>query len=118
MITLTPRAASQIRLMQQDAAAPTATDAEAAAAAGQEKLLRVLVEHGGCSGLQYGMSFDVRKDGDTEIESEGVRLLMDPDSLAHMRGSQIDFDDGLQGKGFEIQNPNAKTTCGCGKSFS
>jgi len=109
MITLTPRAAAQIRLMQ---------DTNTAETAASQQLLRVLVENGGCSGHQYGMSFDAPKDGDTEIESEGVRILIDADSLAHMRGSHIDFDDGLQGKGFEIQNPNAKTTCGCGKSFN
>jgi len=108
MITLTPRAAAQIRLMQ---------DANTATTTAGEQLLRVLVENGGCSGHQYGMSFDAPKAGDTEIESEGVRILIDAESLAHMRGSHIDFDDGLQGKGFEIQNPNAKTTCGCGKSF-
>jgi len=109
MITLTPRAAAQIRLMQ---------DANTATTTADKQLLRVLVENGGCSGHQYGMSFDAPKDGDTEIESEGVRILIDAESLAHMRGSHIDFDDGLQGKGFEIQNPNAKSTCGCGKSFS
>ena len=82
------------------------------------KRLRVLVEGGGCSGFQYGMSFDERKDGDTEWESEGVPLLVDPASLAYLDGSAIDFDDGLHGKGFEIKNPNAQSTCGCGKSFS
>ncbi|KXU35564.1 heme biosynthesis protein HemY [Cephaloticoccus primus] len=106
MITLTPRAAAQIRHMQ-------AADAE-----NSGRLLRVLVESGGCSGHQYGMSFDSPKPDDAQIESEGVQILMDPASLAHMRGSRIDFDDGLQGKGFEIQNPNAKSTCGCGKSFA
>ena len=64
------------------------------------------------------MSFDVEKEGDRGIESAGVSILMDESSLAYMEGSTIDFDDGLQGKGFEIQNPNAQSTCGCGKSFS
>lgn len=105
MITLTPRAADRIRIMQKE------SDVE-------DKLLRVLVESGGCSGLQYGMSFDERKTDDTELESEGVKIVMDPASLAYMQGSRIDFDDGLQGKGFEIQNPNAQSTCGCGKSFN
>jgi iron-sulfur cluster assembly protein/iron-sulfur cluster insertion protein len=82
------------------------------------KRLRVFVESGGCSGFQYGMSFDQRKDGDTELESEGVPMLIDPASLAYLDGSAIDFDDGLHGKGFEIKNPNAQSTCGCGKSFS
>jgi iron-sulfur cluster assembly accessory protein len=82
------------------------------------KRLRVFVESGGCSGFQYGMSFDERKDGDAELESEGVPMLLDPASLAYLDGSAIDFDDGLHGKGFEIKNPNAQSTCGCGKSFS
>ena len=82
------------------------------------KRLRVFVDSGGCSGFQYGMSFDERKDGDTEWVSEEVPLLVDPASLAYLDGSAIDFDDGLRGKGFEIKNPNAQSTCGCGKSFS
>ncbi len=82
------------------------------------KRLRVFVEGGGCSGFQYGMSFDEKKDGDSELVSEGVPLLIDATSLAYLDGSTIDFDDGLHGKGFEIKNPNAQSTCGCGKSFS
>lgn len=82
------------------------------------KRLRVFVESGGCSGFQYGMSFDEAKPEDKELESEGVRMLIDPASLAYLDGSAIDFDDGLHGKGFEIKNPNATSTCGCGKSFS
>jgi iron-sulfur cluster assembly protein/iron-sulfur cluster insertion protein len=105
MITLTPRAANQVRTMQTEQKVP-------------EKRLRVLVESGGCSGFQYGMSFDEHKAGDTEFESEGVPILMDPASLAYLNGAAIDFDDGLHGKGFEIKNPNAQSTCGCGKSFN
>lgn len=82
------------------------------------KRLRIFVETGGCSGFQYGMSFDEQKSGDTEIESEGVSLLVDATSLAYLSGSAVDFDDGLHGKGFEIKNPNAQSTCGCGKSFA
>lgn len=82
------------------------------------KLLRVFVESGGCSGFQYGMSFDEPKVDDSVLESEGVAMLLDPASLAYLSGSQIDFDDGLHGKGFEIKNPNAQSTCGCGKSFN
>jgi iron-sulfur cluster assembly protein/iron-sulfur cluster insertion protein len=82
------------------------------------KRLRVFVESGGCSGFQYGMSFDERKEGDAELESEGVPMLIDPASLAYLGGSVVDFDDGLHGKGFEIKNPNAESTCGCGKSFN
>lgn len=84
----------------------------------EEKCLRVFVESGGCSGFQYGMSFDEPKADDTQFESEGVKIVMDPTSLAYLNGSVVDFDDGLHGKGFEIKNPNAQSTCGCGKSFS
>lgn len=105
MITLTPQAAAQIRHMQTEAG-------------NSDRPLRVLVESGGCSGFQYGMSFDDPKSDDTTCESEGVKVLLDPASLAYLTGSRVDFDDGLHGKGFEIQNPNAQSTCGCGKSFS
>ena len=105
MITLTPRAAAQVRSMQNELNAPS-------------KRLRVFVESGGCSGFQYGMSFDEPKADDTQFESEGVAVIMDPASVAYLNGSYVDFDDGLQGKGFEIKNPNAQSTCGCGKSFS
>jgi iron-sulfur cluster assembly accessory protein len=105
MITLTPRAAAQVRTMQNELNAPA-------------KRLRVFVESGGCSGFQYGMSFDEPKPDDTQFETEGVAVVMDAASLAYLNGSHVDFDDGLQGKGFEIKNPNAQSTCGCGKSFS
>jgi iron-sulfur cluster assembly accessory protein len=105
MITLSPRAAAQVRTMQNELNAPA-------------KRLRVFVESGGCSGFQYGMSFDEPKAEDTQFESEGVAVIMDAASLAYLNGSHVDFDDGLQGKGFEIKNPNAQSTCGCGKSFS
>lgn len=105
MITLTARAARQILTMQKETAS-------------EDKTLRVLVEAGGCSGFQYGMSFDTEKEGDQKLVSEGVPMLLDASSLAYLDGSLIDFDDGLQGKGFEIKNPNAQSTCGCGKSFS
>ena len=105
MITLTNRAADRVRAMLADAGTP-------------DRHLRVLVESGGCSGFQYGMSFDEPKPDDALFVSEGIRILLDPSNLAYLNGSRVDFDDGLQGKGFEIQNPNAQSTCGCGKSFS
>ena len=80
--------------------------------------LRLFIENGGCSGLQYGMSFDEAKEGDAAFESEGVAIVVDPKSLEHLDGTTVDFDDGLHGKGFEIRNPNAHSTCGCGKSFN
>ena len=83
-----------------------------------QRKLRLFVETGGCSGYQYGMSFDDPKEGDQAFESEGVTILVDAAALAQLKGSSIDFDDGLQGKGFEIRNPNAHATCGCGKSFN
>lgn len=105
MITLSPRAASKVKAMHAELNDP-------------KKRLRVFVESGGCSGFQYGMSFDEPKSDDTQLESEGVAVLLDPASLAYLSGSTIDFDDGLHGKGFEIKNPNAQSTCGCGKSFA
>jgi iron-sulfur cluster assembly protein/iron-sulfur cluster insertion protein len=80
--------------------------------------LRLFVENGGCSGMQYGMSFDEPKPDDASFESEGVAIVVDPKSLTHLDGTTVDFDDGLHGKGFEIKNPNAHSTCGCGKSFN
>jgi iron-sulfur cluster assembly protein/iron-sulfur cluster insertion protein len=68
--------------------------------------------------MQYGMSFDDPKQGDETFSSEGESFLVDQVSLQQLQGSEIDFDDGLHGKGFEIRNPNAKSTCGCGKSFA
>ena len=106
MISLTPRAAAQVRVLQSELGSSDG------------RLLRVFVESGGCSGFQYGMSFDLAKPDDQTLQSEGVSILMDPTSLAYLSGSSIDFDDGLQGKGFEIKNPNAQSTCGCGKSFA
>ncbi|MGE9293356.1 iron-sulfur cluster assembly accessory protein [Ruficoccus sp. ZRK36] len=82
------------------------------------KFLRLFVEPGGCSGFEYGMSFDEEKDGDTKMESMGVTLLVDAASMPYLDGCVINFDDGLTGKGFDIVNPNATSTCGCGKSFS
>jgi iron-sulfur cluster assembly protein/iron-sulfur cluster insertion protein len=105
MISLTPDAAKQVKVLQDEIG-------------NAEKRLRVLVETGGCSGFQYGMSFDVRKSDDLVVESNGVEILVDPTSMTYLEGSEVDFDDGLQGKGFEIRNPNAEATCGCGKSFN
>nr|WP_245539194.1 iron-sulfur cluster insertion protein ErpA [Thiolinea disciformis] len=82
-------------------------------------MLRVFVTGGGCSGFQYGFTFDEEEgDGDTLIENGGVKLLIDPMSFQYMVGAEIDYTEGLEGAQFVIRNPNATTTCGCGSSFS
>jgi iron-sulfur cluster insertion protein len=82
-------------------------------------MLRVFVQGGGCSGLQYGFEFDEQQqDGDTCIENHGVKLLVDPMSFQYLSGAEIDYREGLDGAQFVIRNPNAATTCGCGSSFS
>lgn len=105
MITLTQSAVQQIQKL-------------AVEKASKGQLLRIFVEAGGCSGFEYGMSFDKAKDDDQTLESNGVQFLMDATSLDYLEGSVIDFDDGLNGKGFEVNNPNASSTCGCGRSFN
>jgi len=82
-----------------------------------ERMLRMFVKNGGCSGMEYGMEFGPRKEGDRELENNGIQFLVDEESLSYLSGSEVDFDDGLNGKGFEVRNPNAKSTCGCGRSF-
>lgn len=82
------------------------------------KHLRVYVERGGCSGMQYGMVFDEKREGDNVVEMNGVSVLVDPVSAGHIRGSVVDFSDSLTGGGFKITNPNARESCGCGKSFT
>lgn len=83
-----------------------------------ELMLRVYIQGGGCSGFQYGFTFaDAIEDGDTEVETDGVKLLIDPMSLQYLSGAEIDYTEGLQGAQFVIRNPNATTTCGCGSSF-
>lgn len=81
------------------------------------KHLRIYVEPGGCSGKQYGMVFDERREGDLSADMHGVLVLVDPISADHVRGSVVDFSDNLTGGGFKISNPNARQSCGCGKSF-
>lgn len=81
--------------------------------------LRVFVSGGGCSGFQYGFTFDESiNDGDTTVEKSGVTLLIDPMSYQYLVGAEIDYSEGLEGAQFVIRNPNATTTCGCGSSFS
>lgn len=82
-------------------------------------MLRVFITGGGCSGFQYGFTFDeAMNDGDTCVEKNGVKLLIDPMSYQYLVGAEIDYTEGLEGAQFVIRNPNASTTCGCGSSFS
>ncbi len=82
-------------------------------------MLRIYIQGGGCSGFQYGFTFDeTTTEGDEEIVTDGVTLLVDPMSLQYLMGAEIDYSEGLQGAQFVIRNPNASTTCGCGSSFS
>lgn len=84
-----------------------------------ELKLRVFVSGGGCSGFQYGFTFDeVANEDDTILTKEGVVLLIDPMSYQYLVGAEIDYTEGLEGSQFVIRNPNATTTCGCGSSFS
>lgn len=84
-----------------------------------ELMLRVYIQGGGCSGFQYGFSFDENEnEGDTKVVTEGVTLLVDPMSMQYLLGAEVDYTEGLQGSQFIIRNPNASTTCGCGSSFS
>lgn len=82
-------------------------------------MLRVFISGGGCSGFQYGFTFDENiTEGDTVIDNAGVKLLIDPMSIQYLMGAEIDYTEGLEGAQFVIRNPNAATTCGCGSSFS
>lgn len=84
-----------------------------------ELKLRVFVTGGGCSGFQYGFTFDeVQNEDDTVMEKNGVTLLIDPMSYQYLLGAEIDYSEGLEGAQFVIKNPNATSTCGCGSSFS
>jgi iron-sulfur cluster insertion protein len=108
MINVTPAAATKIHELLTE---ENKTDAG----------LRVFVQGGGCSGFQYGLMIDEGEgDASTDavIESNGVKLLVDPISARYLRGAEVDFVDNITGGGFTIKNPNAKSTCGCGSSFS
>ena len=105
ILTLTPRAAAEVKEIL--------TKPENAG-----KHFRVYVEQGGCSGMQYGMVFDESRDGDFASEQTGVTVLVDAISAQYLRGTVVDFSDELTAGGFKITNPNAKESCGCGKSFN
>jgi iron-sulfur cluster assembly accessory protein len=105
IIGLTPRAAEECKTLL-------------AQPENSGKNFRVYVEQGGCSGMQYGMVFDEKRDGDFVSEQHGVGILVDAISAQYLRGTRVDFSDELVGGGFKILNPNAKESCGCGKSFA
>jgi iron-sulfur cluster assembly accessory protein len=105
VVTVTESAASEIKSM-------LAREEDSAG-----KSLRVYVEGGGCSGMQYGMVFDEKRADDITNDFHGVSVLVDPFSANYLRGSVVDFSDALTGGGFKIINPLAKQSCGCGKSF-
>src|SRR5215210_1767580 len=106
MIKLTDKGAEKVKefLAAQESKAETAG-------------LRVGVRGGGCSGFQYALAFDNQRDGDSVFESQGIRLLVDAQSLPYVSGAQVDYVDGLQGAGFQVNNPNGIASCGCGSSF-
>ena len=106
MITLTKKAADQLNLMKKEMAE-------------EGQLIRFFVEDSDCcAGREYGMGFDHPQPKDNQVESNGANIIIDPASLEYLKDVEIDFDDGLHGRGFTFQNPNAKRTCGCGKSFN
>lgn len=81
--------------------------------------LRVYITGGGCAGFSYGFNFDEKiQEDDTQVENDGVKLLIDAMSIQYLEGSEIDYVEGLEGSRFVVNNPNATTTCGCGSSFS
>jgi iron-sulfur cluster assembly accessory protein len=105
MITLTENAANQIKTLKEEQG-------------WKDKFLRVYVETGGCSGMQYGMTFDDKKADDEVVRQNGVEVVIDPVSANFLKDSVIDYVDSLQGSGFQIKNPNVHSSCGCGKSFN
>jgi iron-sulfur cluster assembly protein len=104
MITLTESAASHLRALIEEKGEPG-------------KALRIYIERGGCAGLSYGMTLDVPQESDTAAERDGVKVIVDPESLNHLDGSTVDYCDDLAGTGFRIHNPKAARSCGCGTSF-
>ena len=106
VVSLTENAAAEIK-------AKLAADPQ-----GSGKSLRVYVEQGGCSGMQYGMLFDEKRPDDLTAEFFGIPVFVDPFSATYVRGAVVDFSDELTGGGFKISNPNAAQSCGCGKSFA
>jgi iron-sulfur cluster insertion protein len=106
MLTMTEKAAEKVRFYADEMAEAKGKD------------LRIFVQGGGCSGFQYGFTFDERQEGDTIVESGGIRVLVDPMSAQYLTGATVDFVEDLRGAGFVVENPNAVRSCGCGHSFA
>lgn len=107
MITITEKAKDKIDHLMQDSQLD------------DKYFLRVSVKGGGCSGLSYNLDFDnEEKTGDQFFEDKGIRIALDMKSFLYLAGTELDFTDGLNGKGFNFNNPNASRSCGCGESFS
>jgi iron-sulfur cluster assembly accessory protein len=104
VVSLTPGAVAEVKAML-------------AKAENAGKTMRVYVEKGGCSGMQYGMTFDETRDGDIVSDHDGVNVVVDAFSAQYLRGTVVDFSEAMTGGGFKITNPNAKQSCGCGRSF-
>jgi iron-sulfur cluster assembly protein len=103
MVTLTDKAAEKVKEFMNGEAA--------------EQGLRVAIRGGGCSGFQYALAFDQQRDGDEVFEHEGIKLLVDTESIGFVNGSEVDYVEGLQGAGFAVNHPNVVAACGCGQSF-
>lgn len=104
LVTATPAAIEELKRLL---AAETASDG-----------IRLGVKGGGCSGLSYVLDFSTKRDGDNVVEQDGISFYLDRKSSIYLKGIVLDFKEGLKGKGFVFQNPNATSTCGCGESFS
>lgn len=105
MVTLTPQAKERLRALISQEADPATG-------------LRVQVVPGGCSGFEYDLSLGQPQEGDEVVESDGVRVIVDRFSVPYLLGVELDYEEGFQGAGFLINNPNAAASCGCGKSFT
>jgi iron-sulfur cluster insertion protein len=106
LLTLTESAVEKVKYF-----ARTMPDSEG-------KPLRVFIQGGGCSGFQYGFTFDEKKEGDTVLEQSGITVVVDPQSATYLKGSKVNYVEDFRGAGFSVENPNSTGGCGCGKSFS
>jgi len=105
-ISLTPKAIAEVKIIMKDKNVPA------------DYGLRIGVQGGGCSGMSYLLGFDKQKENDETYELDGVQLIMDKKHGMYVMGMEVDFQDGLNARGFTFNNPQAKSTCGCGSSFS